>query len=480
MPESMIQNRQLLCIFGAAFVMTVVGYGLSTATSNPFVPDSRQVASATAEKPAHASNGTTDDNLPDDVVAVDSAKAETTQDEVLVEENAGLEADLADPDLGSEPDLLATAPDESSADADVSEPNPLPEFGSGASPESLSRDDSEFEVDEHLDTDERLSIEQASFSDTVTDTVEVANLDASPISEVELTDLAPDPPSASLPETPDAATSENPVDTQSEGFTGQESTASQDNIEEENPTVSSTSSVASEAIEVNDVKDKPVNDENASTSANVDDDAPPPALPNVPAESPGEETSGEETSADTDLPAVLPEADSDPPAIEPTTSKTLVLPTETAENGSAKPMKTQPVDQPTEKVTVDDVSEGAVTETPDSKPETVTPPAKEDEPVPPAKETKAEQPTITRASFLGVGIREIKGTTVTSLHIDSTAESMGITIGDKILAVDGTEVNDLASLRETLKKIAAGKEIVVTVRREDSTVKLGPKALGAR
>ncbi len=63
-------------------------------------------------------------------------------------------------------------------------------------------------------------------------------------------------------------------------------------------------------------------------------------------------------------------------------------------------------------------------------------------------------------NFAGPGVR------VTTVNAGSIAESLGVRVGDAIVALDGTSVKELADLRRLLSEKRAGQPISVSVRRE--------------
>jgi len=81
--------------------------------------------------------------------------------------------------------------------------------------------------------------------------------------------------------------------------------------------------------------------------------------------------------------------------------------------------------------------------------------------------------------FFGVGIRGA-GSIVTTLYVNSTAQKLGITLGDEIVAINGTSISDLARLRKALKSASVGMPTTVSVRRGSTNLELGPLPLGTK
>ena len=83
-------------------------------------------------------------------------------------------------------------------------------------------------------------------------------------------------------------------------------------------------------------------------------------------------------------------------------------------------------------------------------------------------------------SFLGVGIRRTGTTRVTTLYGGSTAEKMGILIGDELVTVNNKKVSDVETLRKVLGTIKVGEKIVLQIRRNNEVYTVGPAAIGTR
>lgn len=98
------------------------------------------------------------------------------------------------------------------------------------------------------------------------------------------------------------------------------------------------------------------------------------------------------------------------------------------------------------------------------------------EPVPVS--TVATIPTA--KPFLGVGIRDASNSKITTLHKSTTAEQLGILVGDELIGVNGYPVRNIATLRAVLKDISVGDAISVSIRRNGAIYKMGPLSLGAR
>ena len=98
----------------------------------------------------------------------------------------------------------------------------------------------------------------------------------------------------------------------------------------------------------------------------------------------------------------------------------------------------------------------------------------------PAQPPATTVSTTTGKPFLGVGIRNPSTSLVTTIHEGTTAQKLGIRLGDTILSVNGEKLSNLAELRVVLKALAIGDATQVTVVRGDRLVKLGPLPLGTR
>ena len=100
----------------------------------------------------------------------------------------------------------------------------------------------------------------------------------------------------------------------------------------------------------------------------------------------------------------------------------------------------------------------------------------------PGDPAPAEPPATTEATpaakpFLGVGIRNVQTTTVTTLHGRSTAEKLGVKVGDQLQSVNGVELKNFKQLVEILKTMSVGDEITLVVRRRGQLYRLGPVGL---
>lgn len=100
--------------------------------------------------------------------------------------------------------------------------------------------------------------------------------------------------------------------------------------------------------------------------------------------------------------------------------------------------------------------------------------------------SSVEEPSEASASkpatppFLGVGIRDVNGTIVTTIYEGSTAEKLGIILGDELMTFAGIPLTDMESLRTAIKPIRAGEDIVLTIKRNGTQYELGPIAIGTR
>lgn len=82
--------------------------------------------------------------------------------------------------------------------------------------------------------------------------------------------------------------------------------------------------------------------------------------------------------------------------------------------------------------------------------------------------------------FFGVGIREANSSRVTTLYAGSTAARLGIKLGDRLLALDGSEVRSMDMLRAALASKRVGDPVAVSVLRDGKTLQLGPSLLRGR
>ncbi len=110
----------------------------------------------------------------------------------------------------------------------------------------------------------------------------------------------------------------------------------------------------------------------------------------------------------------------------------------------------------------------------------------------PAIDSNAESNAVTTTShagepregsakpFLGVGIRDPSNSVVTTLYRDSTAAKLGITLGDAIVSVNGTAVEEIESLRSIIATMSIGSDVTVVIRRDGNEYSVGPLPLGGR
>lgn len=82
--------------------------------------------------------------------------------------------------------------------------------------------------------------------------------------------------------------------------------------------------------------------------------------------------------------------------------------------------------------------------------------------------------------FLGVGIRNVGNTKVTTLYSGSAAAALGLALGDELISVNGAAVTNMETLRAALASLGVGDPITVQVMRSGGIVALGPVPLSGR
>jgi membrane-associated protease RseP (regulator of RpoE activity) len=93
-----------------------------------------------------------------------------------------------------------------------------------------------------------------------------------------------------------------------------------------------------------------------------------------------------------------------------------------------------------------------------------------------------DSPAVRSAAFLGVGVANAAnggGARITTVVASGPAADAGITRGDVITAIDGTEVTNVASLRSAIADHEPGDDVTVTYTR-DGTKKSATATLGDR
>lgn len=82
--------------------------------------------------------------------------------------------------------------------------------------------------------------------------------------------------------------------------------------------------------------------------------------------------------------------------------------------------------------------------------------------------------------FLGVGIRNPSNSVVTTLYKGSSAEQLGVVVGDEILKFNGAEIRDVNSLRTALQGVEVGTNATLEISRAGALKTLGPLPLKAK
>lgn len=115
---------------------------------------------------------------------------------------------------------------------------------------------------------------------------------------------------------------------------------------------------------------------------------------------------------------------------------------------------------------------------PASPPVTSLPTVEPTQPVPTTVAATSAAPTS--KPFLGVGIRDVSGTTVTTVYPNSTAEKLGVKLGDRVLQLNGKNVTSMDTLRSAISGISVGDETTITVERGKLAYELGPLTMGTK
>lgn len=72
------------------------------------------------------------------------------------------------------------------------------------------------------------------------------------------------------------------------------------------------------------------------------------------------------------------------------------------------------------------------------------------------------------AGFLGLGLHQVEhegGFACLAVKVEGPAQEAGLKVGDIVLALDGVEVNDPESVRNTLRSLSAGTKVPITFSR---------------
>ena len=125
------------------------------------------------------------------------------------------------------------------------------------------------------------------------------------------------------------------------------------------------------------------------------------------------------------------------------------------------------------------VSEPEATSLESSSPEAATPALTPTSVITPDPAVAAK-PKLKSKPFFGVGIRNTGGSIVTTIYDGSTAQSLGIKLGDRLVSVNDQPVSSLEELRSALKGFEVDTPTSVEVERGGTKYQLGPKPLGAR
>ena len=113
-------------------------------------------------------------------------------------------------------------------------------------------------------------------------------------------------------------------------------------------------------------------------------------------------------------------------------------------------------------------------------PEAASPPGPAELPVVDDVAADSSSSGTTLKPFLGVGIRNVENTKVTTLYEGSAAASLGITLGDELVSVNGESVTNMDTLRAVLASLGVGDPVTVEVKRSGGIIALGPVSLSGR
>ena len=82
--------------------------------------------------------------------------------------------------------------------------------------------------------------------------------------------------------------------------------------------------------------------------------------------------------------------------------------------------------------------------------------------------------------FLGIHLRNAKSNRVDRVYSGTVAERLGILVGDRLISINGQQIDDLAQMQSFLKTLAVGELVRIEVFRDGVVYELGPSVIGGR
>ena len=107
-------------------------------------------------------------------------------------------------------------------------------------------------------------------------------------------------------------------------------------------------------------------------------------------------------------------------------------------------------------------------------------PAKSTNEKPAAKDSQVDAKDKGARPFLGISIAGKDSTRITKIYQGSTAERLGIRVGDELLSINDQKVSNLQTLLDALRKVKAGNDVKATFVQDGALKTTGPTPLGRK